>query len=257
MKIDSHFHVFLANALDQSKSRYTVGYDALIEQWQALAAKEGVDGGVLVQPSFLGFDNAFLLGTLQQSPLTLRGVAVLEANTSRTQILELQDQGIVGVRLNLYGEQSASKVIRDHWRLIELLNECNMHLELHHDDGLLNHLLLEVPTDTVIVVDHFGRPKTDAEFIHEDIGIQKHANKLWVKLSAQYRNPQLDHAKVLNYWRHNIGDKKLLWGSDWPHTRFESSQTYSQQLTDLKNLVDDEAMLHLILTANPKNLYGF
>ena len=257
MKIDSHFHVFLANALDQSKSRYTVGYDAPIEQWQALAAKEGLDGGVLVQPSFLGFDNAFLLGTLQQSPPTLRGVAVLEANTSRTQILELQDQGIVGVRLNLYGEQSPSKVIRDHWRLIELLNECDMHLELHHDDGLLNHLLLEVPTDTVIVVDHFGRPKTDTEFIDEDIGIQKHANKLWVKLSAQYRTPQLDHAKVVDYWRQSIGDTKLLWGSDWPHTRFETSQTYSQQLSDLKNLVSDEQTLHLILTTNPKNLYGF
>ena len=257
MKIDSHFHVFLANAINQAKSRYPVGYDAPIDQWQALAAKEGIDGGVLVQPSFLGFDNAFLLGTLQQSPKTLRGIAVLEPNTSRAQILELQEQGIVGARLNLYGDPSPSTAIRDHWRLIELLNECEMHLEIHHDDGLLNHLLLEVPTDTVIVVDHFGRPKSETEFIQTDIGIQKHANKLWVKLSAQYRTPQLDHAKVLDYWHQSIGDTKLLWGSDWPHTRFETSQKYSQQLSDLKNLVSDEHTLHLILTANPKNLYDF
>jgi predicted TIM-barrel fold metal-dependent hydrolase len=257
MKIDSHFHVFLANAINQAKSRYPVGYDALIDQWQALATKEGINGGVLVQPSFLGFDNTFLLSALQQSPKSLRGIAVLEANTSRTEILELQDQGIVGVRLNLYGDQSPSSAIRDHWRLIELLNECEMHLEIHHDDGLLDHLLLEVPTDTVIVIDHFGRPKSETEFIQNNIGIQKHANKLWVKLSAQYRTPQLDHAKVVDYWRQSIGDTKLLWGSDWPHTRFETSQTYSQQLSDLKNLVSDEQTLHLILTTNPKNLYGF
>jgi predicted TIM-barrel fold metal-dependent hydrolase len=256
MKIDSHFHVFLTNAINKAESRYPVGYDALIDQWQALATKEGIDSGVLVQPSFLGFDNTLLLGTLQQSPNTLRGIAVLEATTSRTQLLELQEQGIVGARLNLFGDPSPSAAIRDHWRLIELLNECEMHLELHHDDGLLNHLLLEVPTDTVIVADHFGRPKTDVEFIHENLGIQKHANKLWVKLSAQYRTPQLDHAKVFDFWRQNIGDTKLLWGSDWPHTRFETSQTYAQQLSDLNNLVGDEKMLHLILTTNPKNLYG-
>ena len=255
MKIDSHFHVFLAAPIDQTKSRYPVLYDAPIDQWQTLAAKEGIDGGVLVQPSFLGFNNAFLLSTLQGSPKELRGIAVLEANASRTQILEFQDQGIVGARLNLYGESDPSTVIRKNWKLIELLNECEMHLEIHHDDGLLNNLLLEVPTDTVIVVDHFGRPKTNSEFLIEDAGIQKHANKLWVKLSAQYRTPQLDHGKVLDYWRQCIGDTKLLWGSDWPHTRFETSQTYAQQLTDLKKLVVDEYLLEQILRVNPEKHY--
>lgn len=255
MKIDSHFHVFLAHAVDQSKSRYPVQYDALIDQWRNLADKEGIQGGVLVQPSFLGFDNAFLLGALQQSPKDLRGIGVVEANTPRTQLLELQEQGVVGVRLNLYGASNPSTVVHTNWKLIERLNECEMHLELHHDDGLLNSLLLEVPTDTEIVVDHFGRPKTDTDFIREDSGIQKHANKLWVKLSAQYRTPQLDHSKVLDYWRNSIGDAKLLWGSDWPHTRFESMQNYSQQLSNLQNLVADEQLLDQILTVNPEKLY--
>ena len=255
MKIDSHFHVFLAHAVDHSKSRYPVQYDALFDQWRNLADKEGMQGGVLVQPSFLGFDNAFLLGALQQSPKDLRGIGVVEANTPRTQLLELQEQGVVGVRLNLYGASNPSTVVRTNWKLIERLNECEMHLEIHHDDGLLNSLLLEVPTDTEIVVDHFGRPKTDTDFIREDIGIQKHTNKLWVKLSAQYRTPQIDHSKVLDYWRNSIGDAKLLWGSDWPHTRFESMQNYSQQLSNLQNLVADEQLLDQILTVNPEKLY--
>jgi len=255
MKVDSHFHVFLAHAVDQSKSRYPVQYDALIDQWKILAEKEGIQGGVLVQPSFLGFDNSFLLGALQQSPKELRGIAVLEASTPRGQVLELQEQGIVGVRLNLYGEPNPSSLIRKNWKLIELLNECEMHLEIHQDDGLLNSLLLEVPRDTKIVVDHFGRPKTDMDFIREDSGVQKHANKLWVKLSAQYRTPQLKHSKVLDYWRNSIGDQKLLWGSDWPHTRFESTQNYSQQINNLKNLIADEQLLDQILIVNPKKLY--
>jgi len=255
MKIDAHFHVFFANTIDPLKSRYPVQYDALIDEWQILAEKEGIDSGVLVQPSFLRFDNSLLLETLRTKPKGLRGIAVLEPNISRTQVLELKEQGIVGARLNLYGEPSPTGVLRQNWKLIELLNESEMHLELHHDDGLLNSLLLEIPADTEVVVDHFGRPKTEKEFILELSGITKHADNLWVKLSAQYRTSQIDHSKVLAYWRNYIGENKLLWGSDWPHTRYETSQNYSQQFANLKNLVADDQLLNQILTVNPEKLY--
>ncbi|NBU52631.1 MAG: amidohydrolase, partial [Chitinophagia bacterium] len=35
-----------------------------------------------------------------------------------------------------------------------------MHVEIHHNDGLLNDLLLQIPVGIQIVIDHFGRPKT-------------------------------------------------------------------------------------------------
>jgi predicted TIM-barrel fold metal-dependent hydrolase len=130
-----------------------------------------------------------------------------------------------------------------------------MHLELHHDDGLLNALLSDIPTGTEIVVDHFGRPKTTEEFFHESIGILKHSSSLWVKLSAQYRTPHLDHTKVLDYWLERLGPSKLLWGSDWPHTGFEETQEYAKQLNDLNTFIHDEQLLSHILISNPKNLY--
>jgi len=142
-----------------------------------------------------------------------------------------------------------------HWKLIEFINESNMHLEIHHDDGLLNHLLLDIPTGTEIVVDHFGRPKADAEFLNNAAGIERHASLLWVKLSAQYRTSHLNHRKVLDYWLDTIGPDKLLWGSDWPHTGFEAKQSYENQFAQLNKLVEDESLMNQILSSNPRKLY--
>ena len=58
MKIDAHFHVFLANAIDQAQSRYVLEYDATIEEWEKLANQAGLTGGVIIQPSFLEIGRA-------------------------------------------------------------------------------------------------------------------------------------------------------------------------------------------------------
>jgi predicted TIM-barrel fold metal-dependent hydrolase len=60
---------------------------------------------------------------------------------------------------------------------------------------------------------------------------------------------------VLDYWLNTIGPKKLLWGSDWPHTGFEAKQAYENQLSDLKTLVSDTSLVDQILISNPKHLY--
>ena len=255
MKIDAHFHVFLSKPINQAQSRYVLEYDATIDQWEKLATPRGFEGGIIVQPSFLGVDNAFLLSAIRLNPNKLKGVAVLAPSTPRSELEELKEQGVLGARINLFGDEHPTANIRAHWKLIDLINESEMHLEIHHDDGLLNTLLLDIPKGTEIVVDHFGRPKTDSEFLNESVGIERHANSLWVKLSAQYRTPHLHHGKVLDYWLNTIGPKKLLWGSDWPHTGFEAKQNYENQLSDLYTLVSDASLVDQILVNNPKQLY--
>ena len=138
MKIDAHFHVFLANTIDQAQSRYVLEYDATIEEWEKLANQAGLTGGVIIQPSFLGTDNSFLLSAINQNPTKLRGVAVLPPNMPRSGLKELKEQGISGVRLNLFGCQDPAVIIRANWKLIDLINESGMHIEIHHDDGFLN-----------------------------------------------------------------------------------------------------------------------
>jgi predicted TIM-barrel fold metal-dependent hydrolase len=130
-----------------------------------------------------------------------------------------------------------------------------MHLQIHHHDGSLNQLLLNIPKGIKIVIDHFGRPASDNEFIKNPTGIDKHAGLLWVKISGQYRIPNIDHQSIFHYWLEKIGSQRLLWGSDWPHTQHEDTQNFASQVKNLRSLTNDAYLTEKILSQNPLDLY--
>ena len=254
IQVDCHFHVFEAGQAIVG-ARYTPSYDSLLSDWQARATSLGITHGVLVQPSFLGIDNNRMLRTIQQYPKELRGVGVVEPHTTQKELKDLKDQGIMGIRLNLYEDQSPHDALEKYINVLNHLKDVGMHVEIHHNDGLLNDLLLQIPTGMQIVIDHFGRPKTVDEFQKNTHGIDKHLGQIWVKLSAPYRTSAINHHAVFQYWLEKIGPSKLLWGSDWPHTGYESSIRYENQFEDFVNLVDNQELTKKILIDNPINLY--
>lgn len=255
MNIDTHFHIFNKDHLNNGSLRYSINYDAPIEDWVELSRTQNIHGGVLIQPSFLGFDNSILIDTIQRHPDSLRGVCVVDPKTSSEELNHLKAQGVRGIRLNLFGDHDPIGSLDKYKSLISLLNTTDMHLQIHHDDGLLNDILLNIPVGTNIVIDHFGRPSTNDEFAKNSLGIDKHQGNLWVKLSAQYRTPNIDHQSLYRYWLRKLGASRLLWGSDWPHTRFEGTQTYEQQVRKFHALVSDGEISQKILIDNPKALY--
>jgi len=62
--IDTHAHVFLKNLPLVPGHRYTITYDASLDQYLAMLDRHGMSNGVLIQPSFLGTDNRYLLSAL-------------------------------------------------------------------------------------------------------------------------------------------------------------------------------------------------
>ena len=62
---DGHAHVFQAGLPLEPDRRYTPDYTASLKVYLRLLQQNGLDGGLLVQPSFLGTDNAFLLSALE------------------------------------------------------------------------------------------------------------------------------------------------------------------------------------------------
>lgn len=255
MNVDTHFHIFDKAHLNRDQARYNVDYNASIDDWAKAANEQQISGGVIIQPSFLGFDNTLLLQAIELNPKCLRGIAAVDAQTSQDELLELSKQGVRGIRLNLSGDQDPLGTLHKNQDLINLLPASGMHLQLHHDDGLLNELLLFIPKGVNIVIDHFGRPKTNDEFEKLNDGIKKHQGNLWVKLSAQYRTPNINHQGIFEYWLKTIGASKLLWGSDWPHTRHEATETYVSQMKQFLSLVDSLELRQQILSSNPTALY--
>jgi predicted TIM-barrel fold metal-dependent hydrolase len=255
MNIDTHFHIFDKNQVRSEHSRYVIDYDASIEGWIKEASKQKITCGVIVQPSFLGFDNSLLLKTIAQYPEHLRGIGAVDPKTSQKELMGLSSQGMRGVRLNLFGDQDPLGTLEKYRNLISLLNGVNMHLQIHHNDGLLNEILLNIPAGIKVVVDHFGRPEINDEFEKASAGIDQHLGNLWIKLSAQYRTPNIHHRSIYEYWLKKIGISRLLWGSDWPHTRFEGSETYENQMKEFLALTQDAGAIHRILCDNPRSLY--
>ena len=106
-----------------------------------------------------------------------------------------------------------------------------------------------------IVIDHFGRPKSNIEFLADHLGIEHHQPNLWVKLSAPYRTPNLDHQSIYKFWLNKIGPSRLLWGSDWPHTRHEAEENFAEQMQQFFSLTNDQNIKDQILNYNPMALY--
>lgn len=255
MNVDTHFHIFEKNQISASNSRYLVDYSATIENWYRVANSHGITGGVIIQPSFLGFNNSLLLNAIKKDPEHLRGVGVVDPKTTLIELAKLKGLGLRGIRLNFADDPNPLATIKINESLICNAKDLGMHLQIHHDDGLLNQLLTALPKGITLVIDHFGRPKADNEFQISSEGVEHHRDNLWIKLSAPYRSPNINHQSLFEFWLGKVGASRLLWGSDWPHTRFESKESYESQINRFYSLIDSPQLRHQILSENPRSLY--
>lgn len=265
--IDSHAHVF-SHELDLAADRrYTPDYDATIAQYLKHLRAHGMSHGVLVQPSFLGTDNSHLLAALRQAPEQLRGVVVLERDVSRSILDEMARLGVVGIRLNLMGK--ALPEFRDAtWkRFFGHIAELGWHVELHRQVADMPRLISQlIPFGIKLVIDHFGRP--DARLGLDQPGFPEMlelglAGQIWMKVSGIYRlagtqQQSLEFArKALPLLEQSFGRSQLMWGSDWPHTQHEETNSFSTVIMQLQALDCSAELLHSLLVNAPQALFGF
>ncbi|MDU9025108.1 amidohydrolase family protein [Pseudomonas corrugata] len=265
--IDSHAHVFDRGLELTVERRYTVDYDATLGQYLHHLKAHGLSHGVLVQPSFLGTDNSYLLAALQQAPQQLRGVVVLERDASRTDMDNMARLGVVGVRLNLMGKDLPD--FRDAaWQgFFGHMAVLDWHVELHRSvadlPGLIHQLL---PFGIKLVVDHFGRP--DSRLGLEQPGFPELlelglSGRVWMKVSGIYRlagtdQQNLDFARAsLALLEQSFGPRRLVWGSDWPHTQHEQTVGFDTVMGQLHALGCSQSLMRALMVQAPQALFGF
>jgi predicted TIM-barrel fold metal-dependent hydrolase len=264
--IDGHAHVFARDLKTTPSARYAPDYDATLADYLALLDAHGLSHGVLVQPSFLGTDNRYLLQALAQAPSRLRGVVVVDPGIAPDQLERMAALGVKGVRLNLVG-RDLPDLGDAHWQaFFKRLNALGWHVELHRrlEDlpGLLTPLLA---AGCRVVVDHYGR--ADARLGIDQPGFQQllawgREGAVWVKVSALYRltgsaTEQLRFAgEALPALFEHLGEDRLLWGSDWPHTQHERHVDTGQELSKWHTLIGDGPLLARTLRDNAAELFG-
>lgn len=199
----------------------------------------GIDNIVLVQPSIYGHDNSCLLDALRQlGPRRGRGVVSFDpAATSESQLREWHDLGVRGVRVNIQSigavvdSTTLAGILR---RYADAVRPLNWVVQVYVPMWLIEPLESIIPTLNVrFCIDHMGSPSLkDATSVdpYDLAGFKSLVRLLqgdhtFIKLSAPYRMSKngghIDLEPIAREIVRLKGTSKVVFATDWPHTRFE------------------------------------
>ncbi len=202
-------------------------------------------GGAVVSGSFQAFDQTYLVNALQTLGPNFVGVTQLPATVHDEQIIELNQQGIRGIRFNLKrgGSETVEHLSDMAHRVYEI---AKWHVELYVDASELaelTDLLLAVPA---LSIDHMGLSKDGLPVLFELV-------EQGVKVKASgFSRVDFDVAKTLKTIA-SINPDALMFGTDLPSTR--APQPFKKE--DITFLLDifDEHMANKILLTNAADFY--
>jgi predicted TIM-barrel fold metal-dependent hydrolase len=256
--IDTHAHIFRRGAELAADRRYAPGYEALPEALLAAMAARGVRRAILVQPSFLGVDNSFLIEAMAAAPARFAGVAVVPPDIGRAGLAALKAAGVVGVRLNCIG-RPAPDPGGGHRPLVEALASLGLVLQIQAEGAQWRSMeaaLAAAPGP--VVIDHFGRTPVG----HESGGFESllraaaRSPDIWFKFSAPYRLAENAAPECARRILDTVGGGRVIWGSDWPHTQHEGRFGYDDTLGWLEGWMPSAEDRRAALGPNAMRLFG-
>jgi predicted TIM-barrel fold metal-dependent hydrolase len=241
--IDTHAHVFLTTLPMAAGRRYTPAKDCPTETYLGILAAHDIGYGVLVQPSFLGTDNSYMLTALERYPDRLRGIAVVDPVISDGELERMDQAGVVGIRFNMIGKDMAGLATPAVASLLSRISQLGWQVEVQAKGADLPGVFRAMDRFTgPLVIDHFGLP--DPLLGVRDPGFRAllaegASGRTFVKMSAGYRCHGLDVAGCAGALMAVLGPRRLLWGSDWPFTQFEDRADFGSMVKEFIRWVPD------------------
>ncbi|WP_206489742.1 amidohydrolase [Rhodococcus sp. KRD162] len=237
--VDTHAHAFRRGLTLATTRRYAPDYDSTVEDYLSELDTNAIERGVLIQPSFLGIDNSYLLACLALHPARLRGVVVVDPE-SKPDLDELHEQGVRGVRLNLIGAE-VPDLSRPSWQgMGEAMERLGWHLEVQAKGEQWVDLAPRLASWTSqVVIDHLGLPSAEdsrAIDLVSEVGQLAH---VWTKVSAPYRSEGA--VEAVERYLDTRGTENLLFGTDWPFTKHEEGRWMNAQVSWARSLLGDDA----------------
>ena len=273
---DTHVHVIgPRDKFPMVQGRHYTPGPASVQELKAHLTTQGLGRAVIVQPSVYGTDNRCLLSAISDMGRQARGIAVLDAQISASELQELDAQGIRGIRLNFEssGNQSVDQLKQALADWAPRLEALGWHIQVYAPFSVTSACAPFIQSLPVpVVLDHFGLWPANATDTHEIKAILDllEAGQIYIKLSANYRLPNFDKEKLkeLAHRMLRIRPDRLLWASDWPHTNREPgvdahsvSRYRSIDATWLaqerEGWLETRAFADSVLIKNPNKLYRF
>ncbi|EQL34728.1 hypothetical protein BDFG_03436 [Blastomyces dermatitidis ATCC 26199] len=250
---DSHMHIVEPSRYPLSAAAaYTPCKPHNLSDALAFESTLGIRNLVLVQPSIYGYDNSCLLDGLKQlGPKHGRGVvcfnaaAIIDEERRRRghddegTLATWHRLGVRGVRLNFVSvpqQLSAGELQNMLRRYADVIRDLGWVLQLYAPMETLPHLVPITPQLGVkVCLDHFAKPTLPLSSSSSPFNPYAlpgftalisllEQGSTYVKISAPYRlsdDPQFQHLGVLARKLMRAGRERLVFATDWPHTRFK------------------------------------
>jgi predicted TIM-barrel fold metal-dependent hydrolase len=252
--IDAHVHVWTDNTEKYPLAKGFKKEDMkprtfTAEELLAHARPNRVSRIVLIQMSFYGFDNRYMLDAMADDAGVFSGVAVIDAEDKPAETMrELKKKGVRGFRIVSDGKDAAKwldgEAMAAMWRTgaEERLAMCC----LINPDALPSvDKMCERFPETPVVVDHFARVGMKGEINEEELAnlcrLARHKH-VTVKVSAFYAlgkkaAPYDDLAGMAKRVFEAFGAKRLMWATDCPF-QVQDGHTYAASLAVVKDRLD-------------------
>lgn len=252
--IDAHVHVWTPDTdkypLDKRYDKSSMQPASFTpEELMAHAQRSSVDRIVLIQMSFYGTDNSYMLDVMAAHPGRFSGVAVIDPTDKPRQTMrQLKSQGVRGFRI-VAGQQPA-----DQW-----LDNATMHKmwSIAADEGLaicplmnpeylpaVDAMCVKHPK-TRVVVDHFARIGVDGMIRDAEVEalcrLARHDNT-YLKASAFYAlgkktAPYTDLGPMIHRCMEAYGSQRMMWASDCPY-QVQEAHTYHESIDLIREKLD-------------------
>lgn len=210
----------------------------------------GVGRIVLIQMSFYGFDNRYMLECMQAYPGKFRGIAVVDEHSPSlsTDVQSLHRQGVRGFRISPGKRAIANWLetpgMRALWTLGGTMGMALCPLINPAALPAIGKMATQFP-DTRVVIDHFARIGTDGQMRDADLDALCALATLpnvHVKTSAFYalgkkQPPYTDLAPMIRRVRDAFGADRLMWGSDCPY-QVDPGHTYAASVELIRDRLE-------------------
>lgn len=255
--IDAHVHVWTA---DTSHYPLAPGFKKEEMKPASFTPEElfkhtrlaGVDRINLIQMSFYGFDNSYMLDMIKLYPDIFVGTAVIDplADDPARRMTDLATKGVRAFRIHpRLSKQPADKWLRPdgYGKMFTAAAKNNQALSCLIDvDGLPElDRMCEVHGNTPVIIDHLARVGVDGTIRDKDVNalcaLAKH-KKVMVKVGAFYalgkkKAPYDDLAPLIKNVIKAFGPERCMWESDCPF-QVQGEHTYAASIDLVKKHLD-------------------
>jgi predicted TIM-barrel fold metal-dependent hydrolase len=252
--VDAHVHVWTKDLVQYPLARGFTTLEMkpatfLPDEILRHAKPSGVTRVVLVQMSYYGFDNSYMLDVIRQSPKVFKGIAVVDwkGATPDVTMRELAKKGVRGFRIYPREASAATWLDEEGFdRMFRCGAERRLALCPFINPAALPALERQCRKfpETPVIIDHFARIGMGGLIKESDVQTLCSLSQypqVKVKLSGFYalgkgKPPHVDLVPLIKRVHEAFGPRRLMWGSDCPFQVV--NETYEDSIALIRDRLD-------------------